>query len=362
MSWYYAKRIIFSTALLLLAILLLDLGVGAMGLADEQLKIQIFTDDDEGHCYSSDPRDVFPIDLERPRDRSEFTRKVRTYRHTTTAEARLLPVDVEYLRRHAPDCVLYDRRRRRHGFSPGRARRVALLGDSFTQGEGMRDQETLGYLLGQHYRAVNFQTLGIPGGGIGVLMVALQDYLRNPDAARSVIYFYNLNDARARDGVDHSTFCAGDVMEMKPDLLHTLANRSNLAYLIHRQRWQRARTERITGCFLSAYQDARNRWYVQETFKILGIMNRMVRASGGKLHVVVYPVPYRVDGVYAFEPIHRMVMERCERAGARCIDGLAAFSQERSWARLRVHPTDSHPNGEANRLMVKLLAQKLKLP
>lgn len=162
MAWHYAKRILFSAALRACALVLMDVGAGAMGLADAQLKVQVFTDADDGHCYSSDARGSFPIALEETADREKFAKKVRTYRHTSFAGAPLKPADVAYLRAHTPDCVIYDRRSRRHGFFPGRARTVALVGDSFTQGEGVKDQDTLGYLLGQRYGEVNFQTVGIP--------------------------------------------------------------------------------------------------------------------------------------------------------------------------------------------------------
>jgi len=363
---HFFKRCLFSVTLFLLLLVAADVIVGRLHPPDA-LKIQLLSDGDEGHCYSSDPQNAFPLDLESARDRQTLARVVRHYRPTSSSyeEPRLL--DIEYLRRAAPHCVLYDAERRRAGFFPRRRRQVAIVGDSFTFGEGVANEQTLGYLLGRAFPEINFRNLGVPGINAPLVQDRVRDHLGAWPAVPTVIYFYNLNDALVPDGVDHNSYCViGDFLceaLSDPDQGSSrLLELSSILSLLQRQRRLQERTQRVLWGFQEAYFGKRNKPYLRDTLAVLSSMHRELKSHGGRLHVVIYPVLFRAaEGEYPFLRIHGLLMEACKRRGLSCLDGYRAFAGPATWSTYRVHPADSHPNGRANWRLVQYLSSRLKL-
>lgn len=274
---------------------------------------------------------------------------------------------MNYLRRVTPHCVLYHKALRRRGFFPRRSRKVAIVGDSFTYGEGVADEQTLGYLLAQAYPGINFPNLGLPGINIHTVRGRIGDYQRQPSAARTVIYFYSLNDALVPDDVDPNSYCQRNdkLCEARGEPEQGFGGRilklSNILTLMQRQRLLRERTRRVLHGFQEAYFSPRNKLQIQDTVSTLAAINRDVSKRGGRLHVVIYPVLYRLNAEYPFESIHRFLLDVCKQHGLSCVDGYLAFEDRLSWKEYRVHPADSHPNGRANKRLVEHLTTRLKL-
>jgi hypothetical protein len=82
------------------------------------------------------------------------------------------------------------------------------------------------------------------------------------------------------------------------------------------------------------------------------------RERGFRVALVIWPELYNLEGQYPFEPIHKLVRETCGRLGIPVLDLLDTFrgqSSEKLW----VHPSDHHPNEEANRLAAEAMARFL---
>lgn len=121
---------------------------------------------DSGNCYPSDSTGLLPITAANPTDGK--------YWH----------------------CVTYDTKKRIEGRNPNRKKQIALVGDSFVFGEGVKETDTLGFLLNEKYTKINFQNWGIRGIDIGHVVEQCKKIVESEPAVDDVIYFYNLNDVQ----------------------------------------------------------------------------------------------------------------------------------------------------------------------
>ncbi|MBX9792064.1 MAG: SGNH/GDSL hydrolase family protein [Pirellulales bacterium] len=83
------------------------------------------------------------------------------------------------------------------------------------------------------------------------------------------------------------------------------------------------------------------------------------RQHGFRVALVIWPELYELEGRYPFEPIHKLVRETCARLGVPVLDLLDTFRGRKSES-LWVHPSDHHPNEEANRLAADAIERFLR--
>ena len=98
-------------------------------------------------------------------------------------------------------CVLYDKKQRRQGYNPNRKRQVAIVGDSFVFGNGVKEKDTLGYILNARYIQINFQNWGQSGANIDEVVGQCKEIIESAPKVDEVIYFYNLNDVRMSEEI-----------------------------------------------------------------------------------------------------------------------------------------------------------------
>lgn len=255
---------------------------------------------------------------------------------------------------------------------PAGTSRLVFLGDSFTFGEGVRNEDTYpevtARLLRKEGRRVESCNLGV--GGYNTSQEA--DVLRmlgfnlQPDA---VVLGYTLNDAepplfqvdpasgqpvrRAREA-----FIEAEGAPRKPPPLPLY--RFRLAQAIWQARLQRRLSKQTTDYYLSLH--APSGAGRQESERALREVISQCRERGVPCIVVMFPLLYRLSGDYPFAAIHQQIAQVVRQAGGRFVDLLPALMGQDARA-LVVHPTDQHPNEKVHALAGQLVAEEiLRLP
>ena len=83
------------------------------------------------------------------------------------------------------------------------------------------------------------------------------------------------------------------------------------------------------------------------------------RRHNFRVALVIWPELYDLESAYPFEAIHKLVRETCARLGVPVLDLLDTFRGHKSET-LWVHPSDHHPNEEANRLAANAIERFLR--
>lgn len=275
----------------------------------------------DGNCYPSDPSGRLPL-------------------------KEINPADGKYWY-----CVIYDKKQRRQGYNPERKRQMALVGDSFTFGEGVPETDTLGYLLNNQYRQINFQNMGKAGANIGDITKICQEIAESGHEVDEVIYFYNINDVRMSKIVSVKQKSVTDfqnVIGLNDDIgnhpLTKFLSKSAL-FSLTRKEWIMQRDSYFTiRNYKDMYLSESNRQEFLSTMDEIQSINDMLARRGISFRMVIYPLLHKdMLGRYPFESIHAAVIRACNERGIKCLDGYGAFKDDYSLKKFAVHPLDYHP-------------------
>jgi len=310
-------------------------------------------------CYPSNPRGYFEIDLRQP-SYAERYRALAPHRFDEIAAGHRWAVESRYNSLRFRDAEPDAKR-------PGVAR-VLVFGDSFAEGQGVKEKETLAAQLGRllaerspgRYEVRNAGRRGLDFPELSDAFEKALVY--EPDV---VVYALTLNDAvqppefRARQSFVNDWILD---RERSPD--QAAASGYGLrVFAFVRQRVEAWRVGRATTeWYLDMWSDRNPGW--GETQQRLQAMKRALEARGARLLVAPWPLFVSLERGYPFAPAHREIERFCLSAGIAHHDLLAAF-QGRRTAELWVHPVDHHPNDIAHRLAAESLAPvvtKLVLP
>lgn len=358
MSKRLLLRLGFSLLLALLVLLVLE---GAYRLRGEPASVWkkswIQTPDGFGNCYSQDPGDRFPLDLRTLPEPVNWLYGQAIAAAVMQGVAPPSLVHIQRTVRDTPHCLFYPHRNQ--GSSPERPAKVLLLGDSFTFGEGLRSDETLGYLLDRRFNRYDFINRAVPGVDASYVASAFTAEMQGlRGKAKLAIYFYYLNDAVGLDAAvpPESIMPTPEAHEeaWRQSRGSTLMSWS----LLYRAGWDNLERRRITETHLRAVQayylaaDGR----LKETRAALVRMAHVSRDEKVPLLVVIYPILYHdLLGRYLLKEAHDWVLKTCQELKLTCVDGHQAFAQERSLTRYQLNPADAHPNLAANKKMVEFL-------
>lgn len=242
--------------------------------------------------------------------------------------------------------------------------RIVLVGDSFTAGQGVGPDETLGAAL---LRALDGRTgtlrpevinLGIPGLGTHELLaVAADEALAwSPDV---VVWVHVLNDLpsaqplarlpglgrQVDDGIVDRT---NDARDPGPwwtaALVQRLVERQRVASAVE-QVYRDGHDPALAGAELTGFRSGLTPIVAEQT------------ARGGRFVLATYPLLHRLDA-YPFTDAHGTVLDLARAAGAEPVDLLPPFLG-RDESTLWASRTDHHPNAEGHTLAAQALAEAL---
>lgn len=250
--------------------------------------------------------------------------------------------------------------------------RILGLGDSFTFAVGVREPDTCLRRLESQLNiarpaggdAPTFQVLNAGTQGYNIRDEVL--YLEHrwlPLAPDLVLVNFYLNDAYADDAFRNMGEALG--IYVKPQGMGRL---SYVVDLVQHQWAVRQQRRETKDYYLGSFFKEANK-YVDDP-ALLSIDWKQSRDAlahavelgqqhGFRVALVVWPELYDLEGDYPFVAIHQLVRETCNRLGIPTLDLLDTFRGHNS-AALWVHPSDHHPNEEANRLAADAIARFLR--
>ncbi len=306
-------------------------------------------------CYPSNPRGYFDVDLRRPESRAQY---FRIAPHRFDAIAMRHPWAVASLYNHLRFRDLPPTPR-----SEG-VRRVVVFGDSFAEGQGVKEADTLARVLQRRLDEAapggyEVRNCGRRGLDFPELFDAFRTSLEyEPDL---LVYALVLNDADRPPEFQARQSYVND----------WILDRENPADEVpppHRLRLVDFVSDRVTAWRVGR---ATTRWYLDmwsnanpgwtTTRQHLLEMNAQLRRRGGRLLVAPWPLFVSLESGYPFKPAHEAIRRFCLEQGIAHHDLLPAFRGQRT-SDLWVHPVDHHPNEVAHRLAAEsLLPDVLKL-
>lgn len=351
-----------ASASLVLGLLAAEVVVRTIGFTPERFKSPARVMNREGtlalDCHPTNPRSYFRIDLRDPSTRARY-------------EAEGVE-DLERALGRAPYAVEYRYnslgfRDRELGPKPPGVLRVLVLGDSFTEGQGVREEDAYPRVL---ERLLNLaepgswevRNCGDRGADFPKLYESFEKLLaHDPDL---VLYGMVLNDAdqspefRARqryldDWILDRRRTAGTVEPRSRGPF-----RSRLAAFVAEriEAWRVGRE--TTRWYLEMYGEA-NRQGWERTQRYLRTMNRRMSRRGGRFLVASWPLLVGTDGGYPFAEPTAAIARACAEAGLGRVDLLQAF-EGRPTESLWVSAVDRHPNEIAHRLAAEALVPAVR--
>jgi lysophospholipase L1-like esterase len=306
-------------------------------------------------CYPSNPRGYFDIDLRRPESDARY-RHLAPRRFDAIAAGHPWAVASAYNRLRFRDLPPTPR--------PERVRRVVVLGDSFAEGQGVKEPDTLARVLQQGLDAAGrgryeVRNCGRRGLDFPELLDAFESSLEyEPDL---VVYALVLNDAERPPEFQARQSYVNDWIldrENPPDEVRPPRRLRLVDFVSDRVTSWRVGRE-TARWYLDMWSEANPGW--PATREHVLEMDRRLRRRGGRLLVAPWPLFVSLENGYPFEPVHETIRRFCLGAGIAHHDLLPAFHGRRT-SDLWVHPVDHHPNEAAHRLAAgSLLPDVLKL-
>ena len=305
-------------------------------------------------CYPENPGGYFDIDLRDPATLDRYLRLGVT-RAAAVAQRAPFAVEFKYNALRYRDVEFGARR-------PG-VRRVLVLGDSFTEGWGVKEKDTyprrLEALLNREepngWEVLNCGRRGADFPGLFDLFeqvealepdVLVYGMVLN-DAARSAAYEARqpyLNDWILNQGQMVGGRPVPPLGPLRSRLLMFARDR------IESRRIDRASTRWYRELYAEPNADgwARTQGYLRE-------MNRRMRVCGRALLVACWPLLVDLNGDYPFAAAHEAIARACLPSGIPFHD-LRVALRVRPTESLWVHAVDRHPNAAAHELAARDLA------
>jgi lysophospholipase L1-like esterase len=238
---------------------------------------------------------------------------------------------------------------------PEGTRRVLLLGDSFVMGDGVKEEDTLSSQLERELRKdiprVEVLNFGVSGWNTRseIVYLGTMGLKFKPDL---VIVVYILNDA---------VFSTGPPPDLKVEYQRTLGNdllrRSRAANYFYTRLERYLFSRKYVRALLESPRQHEKAW--DKSFEILENGKQITHAAGAEYMVCLFPFLYQLNDRYPLKPLHTLVRNHCSTASIPFLDLLDAF-RGMNHARLWVHPTDQHPNAQADRIAAQALAEFIR--
>lgn len=239
--------------------------------------------------------------------------------------------------------------------------RIAVIGDSFTYGNGLeapqRYTDLLDKWLPRQFEVLNF---GVPGDNTPQHLESLRDDVlpAHPDF---VLLQWFVNDV---EGDDLRGRPRTEPLVPIPDV-HRWLNANSALYTVANMRWGevqialdwaptyaeylRARAQDANG------EDARREW------RLLHEIVETSQRAGANIGIVLFPDPGQDLGPdYPFAFLHERVLAVCRQEAIPCIDLRADLATVKNRRALWVSPFDHHPSAKANEIAALKIIERLQ--
>jgi hypothetical protein len=310
-------------------------------------------------CYPSNPRGYFDVDLGDPATLEKYrglglARLDEAARHTPYAVERRYSAQQfrsPEIGPHRPGVV-----------------RVAVIGDSFTEGMGVKEEDTYARVLHRllntgaeagHWEVFNCGRRGYDFPAIHDLFEAV--LALEPDV---VVYGMVLNDAVRSEAFQARQAYLNDWILDRGRMVRDEDDRRlgpldlRLSAFV-RERVESYRVGRDTTSWYRDMYGPPNREGWERTQAYLRDMNSKAGARGGRFLVASWPLLVGLQGRYPFADVSETIGRFCLSAGIARQDLLSAL-YGRPDASLWVHPVDHHPNETAHRLAGESLVEPVR--
>lgn len=341
----------------LLAFAVGEIGLRLVGYAPERYPASARLHDPQWtallDCYPTNPRRYFDIDLRRAETREQY-RWIAPNRYDVVAP-------------HAPFAVLFRYnalrfRDRPLELRPPGVRRVVVIGDSFTEGQGVKEEDTYPRLLDARLTAggapYEVRNCGRRGLDFPEMVDAFGDAIGF--GADVVVYGMVLNDGarsaefQSRQAYVNDWIMARGQMESRAEVSRPLWARSRVLSL-GADRWEARRIDAASTTWYRQMYGAENAEGWRRTQALIRQMDERTRAQGGRFMVALWPLLVDLGPRYPFAETHDTIRQFCTAAGIPFVDLRGALAGP-PIASLWVHPIDRHPNEIAHRLAAEALA------
>lgn len=259
-----------------------------------------------------------------------------------------------FSRRWANDVALNQHGFREREFSlekPPQTFRIAVVGDSFTFGNGLAREERytdlLDRWLGDRFEVLNF---GIPGDNTPEHLDTLVSRVL-PASPNFVLLQWFVNDI---EGSDLSHRPRPAFLIPSPDI-HRWLNRHSALYAVANMRW--AELQIMLGWspsyadYLKQRAGDANSTDAQREAQLVHQIVEAAHRSHVDIAFVLFPdTSATLDASYPFAFLHDRMLEMCRAERIQCVDLRERFSSEKDQRSLWVSPFDHHPSAKANNL------------
>ena len=253
---------------------------------------------------------------------------------------------------------------------PPNTMRILLLGDSFTYGEGVEEDDTFSNQLEQLLNTSTMKDMGslryetINAGVSGYNTHDEYIYLKNRWMAFSpdlVLIVFYLNDAY--DDSKFYSLITGAGTGASLEYNDAFKSHSRVVEWVVNS-WKRLRVaKQVKNIYHTQFSDNPfiEGYDWNDSRRALAQAAELTRKYGVRLGLVIFPELYELTEKYPFRQIHRRVREAAEGLGIPVLDLLDAYMGEDPET-LWVHATDHHPNARAHQMAAKEIMHFLKDP
>ena len=260
--------------------------------------------------------------------------------------------------------------------------KVVAIGDSFTEGQGVRRTDTYSNMLSL---LTNDQVRGFNHGkgGDDIYQVTnrflAKDFEFKPDV---IIYGYCINDIpnfnydialdidnnkeRAKEYKndyplkwDFINLRTNAVENSRGKLLKFFTDHSNIINYFARQIELKDISRRTTEYYLKTHDEKFNPKGIEKLKEQILKMKAKADEYGAQFTLMIFPIIFWPNGEYPFGPIHEKMRQIAKDLGIDVIDLKDTFLKYPD-SELWVHPVDQHPNDFAQKITSEKIIEYLK--
>ena len=252
--------------------------------------------------------------------------------------------------------------------------RIAVIGDSFTFGEGVKDNHVYAkkveQLLNDKFKEKQHISFEAYNFGVSGYNTEQSLFLLNNVALKTnpniVIYGYVLNDS---EPPLFSVDASGTYVTQRPRLLpenqsdprppETFAHSFRTVKLFWKSSTMKRLNKKTVEHYNGLYEQNGPHW--QRTRQCLRALIKTCETKNIDCYILCFPILYKLDNGYPFENIHALLRSEIAAMNSSRVHfiDLLDYLRGHKYTTLWVHPTDQHPNEVVHDIAAKAVVRKI---